>query len=129
MYNFSLHQMYQHCIIYSTLYSLQGKYRTGKSYIMNRLFNTNAGFNLGTTVQSTTKGIWIWVRPHPLHSNQSLILLDTEGLHDVEKNDETHDMKLFSLALLLSNCLVYNAQGTLDDILIQQLQYPLQFTL
>ena len=45
----------------------------------------------------------------------------------MEKGDETHDMKLFSLALLLSNCLVYNAVGTLDDVIIQQLQYPLYF--
>ena len=92
---------------------------------MNRFFNTNAGFNLGPTIQSTTKGIWIWARPHPQDAKRTLVLLDTEGLHDVEKGDETHDMKLFSLALLLSNCLVYNAVGTLDDVIIQQLQYPL----
>ena len=101
-----------------------GKYRTGKSYLMNRFLDTNAGFALGPTVQAFTKGIWIWIRPHPKDPSQTLVLLDTEGLHDAEKGDETHDMKLFSLALLLSSCLVYNATGTLDDIIIRQLQYP-----
>ena len=58
---------------------IAGKYRTGKSYIMNRFFNTNAGFELGGTTQAKTKGIWIWLRPHPRYPNRTLILLDTEG--------------------------------------------------
>ena len=36
-------------------------------------------------MQSKTKGIWIWVRDHPHHSDRYLVLLDTEGLGDVEK--------------------------------------------
>ena len=43
------------------------------------------GFALGSTVQSKTKGIWIWARRHPTDANKYLILLDTEGLGDVEK--------------------------------------------
>ena len=91
---------------------------------MNRFMNTNAGFALGATVQAQTKGIWIWIRPHPKDSNQSLVLLDTEGLQDVDKDDETHDMKLFSLAVLLSSCLIYNVTGKLDNIIVNQLEYP-----
>ena len=45
----------------------------------------DAGFALGSTVQSKTKGIWIWVRDHPLDPDCYLVLLDTEGLGDVEK--------------------------------------------
>lgn len=44
-----------------------------------------AGFNLGTTVRSETKGIWMWCVPHPTKSKFTLVLLDTEGLGDVEK--------------------------------------------
>lgn len=101
--------------------SIVGKYRTGKSYLLNRFFGRNSGFDLGGAIQAKTKGIWIWVKPHPVEENRLLILLDTEGLHDVEKGDETNDIQLFSFALLLSTCLVYNATGTLDDVIIQQL--------
>ena len=36
--------------------AVAGVYRTGKSYIMNRLFGERKGFQLGSTVQSMTKG-------------------------------------------------------------------------
>jgi hypothetical protein len=44
-----------------------------------------AGFPLGSTVRSQTKGIWMWCLPHPTKPNHTLVLLDTEGLGDVEK--------------------------------------------
>ena len=43
------------------------------------------GFDLGCTIQSKTKGIWAWVRPHPVKPDWCVVLLDTEGLGDVEK--------------------------------------------
>ncbi|CAI9533681.1 unnamed protein product, partial [Staurois parvus] len=60
-------------------------YRTGKSYLMNKLAKAHRGFALGATVQSKTKGIWMWCVPHPTKENHTLVLLDTEGLGDVEK--------------------------------------------
>ncbi|KAI4590775.1 hypothetical protein MJG53_001824 [Ovis ammon polii x Ovis aries] len=65
--------------------AIVGLYRTGKSYLMNRLAGQNHGFPLGSTVQSETKGIWMWCVPHPSKENHTLVLLDTEGLGDVEK--------------------------------------------
>lgn len=44
-----------------------------------------AGFSVGSTVQSHTKGIWMWCVPHPRKPDHTLVLLDTEGLGDVEK--------------------------------------------
>lgn len=44
-----------------------------------------AGFRLGSTVRSETKGIWMWCVPHPSKPDRTLVLLDTEGLGDVEK--------------------------------------------
>jgi hypothetical protein len=43
------------------------------------------GFALGDTIESKTKGIWAWCKIHPTLSNTVLLLLDTEGLGDVEK--------------------------------------------
>jgi len=43
------------------------------------------GFQLGSTVQAKTKGIWVWCVPHPHEADTCLALLDSEGLGDVEK--------------------------------------------
>eukprot|EP00092_Neocalanus_flemingeri_P011002 GFUD01011847.1.p1 GENE.GFUD01011847.1~~GFUD01011847.1.p1 ORF type:complete len:754 (-),score=206.68 GFUD01011847.1:94-2355(-) len=102
--------------------SVAGIYRTGKSYLLNRLLGKQIGFPLGSTVQSETKGIWIWISPHPQDSGKMMVLLDTEGLADPEKGDATHDAKIFCLALLLSSTFVYNSKGTIDNNSLQDLQ-------
>jgi hypothetical protein len=41
--------------------TVAGKYRTGKSYILNRvLLNQNVGFEVGPTINACTKGLWMW---------------------------------------------------------------------
>ncbi|ROJ35278.1 Guanylate-binding protein 1 [Anabarilius grahami] len=104
--------------------SVVGLYRTGKSYIMNRLAGQQSGFALGSTIESKTKGIWMWCVPHPTKEGHTLVLLDTEGLGDVEKGDEKHDTWIFCLAVLLSSTLVYNSLGTIDNMALEKLQYP-----
>jgi len=44
-----------------------------------------SGFALGGTIESKTKGIWMWCVPHPNKEGHTLVLLDTEGLGDVKK--------------------------------------------
>ncbi|ROL49845.1 Guanylate-binding protein 1 [Anabarilius grahami] len=65
--------------------AMVGLYRTGKSYLMNRLAGQQAGFALGSTVESKTKGIWMWCVDYPTKAGTTLVLLDTEGLGDVDK--------------------------------------------
>ncbi|KAL7829089.1 hypothetical protein SRHO_G00327230, partial [Serrasalmus rhombeus] len=65
--------------------AVAGPYRTGKSYLMNRLAGKREGFALGSTIESKTKGIWMWCVPHPHIEDHTLVLLDTEGLGDVDK--------------------------------------------
>ena len=93
--------------------SIVGNYRTGKSFLLNRLMKRNDGFPLGSTVDSKTKGIWMWVGDHPEDPTKALVLLDTEGLNDVNKGDRSHDAQIFTLAILLSSILVYNSTGTI----------------
>ncbi|KAI4579951.1 hypothetical protein MJT46_001319 [Ovis ammon polii x Ovis aries] len=50
-----------------------------------------AGFSLGSTMQSHTKGMWMWCVPHPKKPDRTLVLLDTEGLGDVQKLDRKRD--------------------------------------
>ncbi|XP_048011196.1 guanylate-binding protein 1-like [Megalobrama amblycephala] len=105
-----------------------GLYRTGKSYLMNRLAGQQKGFALGSTVESKTKGIWMWCVDHPNKAGTTLVLLDTEGLGDVDKGDPKHDTNIFCLAVLLSSTLVYNSRGTIDNKAVEELQYVTELT-
>ncbi|KAK2503758.1 hypothetical protein MC885_007761 [Smutsia gigantea] len=105
--------------------AIVGLYRTGKSYLMNKLAGKRKGFSVGSTVQSHTKGIWIWCLPHPKKPSHTLVLLDTEGLGDVEKGDQNNDTNIFALAILLSSTFVYNTMNKIDQRAIDLLQYPL----
>ncbi|XP_041425598.1 guanylate-binding protein 1-like [Xenopus laevis] len=108
--------------------AIVGKYRTGKSYLMNKLAGGKNGFELGSTIQSKTKGIWMWCVPHPTKQGHALVLLDTEGLGDVEKGDSKNDAWIFSLAILLSSSLVYNSLGTIDQQAMDNLHYVTELT-
>ncbi|XP_058604645.1 guanylate-binding protein 1-like [Onychostoma macrolepis] len=108
--------------------SVVGLYRTGKSYLMNRLAGQQSGFALGSTIESKTKGIWMWCVPHPNKKGHTLVLLDTEGLGDVEKGDEKHDTWIFCLAVLLSSTLVYNSLGVIDNTALEKLHYVTELT-
>ncbi|EGW14063.1 Guanylate-binding protein 4 [Cricetulus griseus] len=95
---------------------------------MNRLAGQNQGFNLGTTVRSETKGIWMWCVPHPTKPKFTLVLLDTEGLGDVEKGDSKNDSWIFALAVLLSSTFVYNSMSTINHQALEQLHYVTELT-
>ncbi|KAM6168934.1 guanylate-binding protein 1-like [Erethizon dorsatum] len=108
--------------------AIVGLYRTGKSYLMNKLAGKKKGFSLGSTVQAHTKGIWMWCVPHPKKPNQTLVLLDTEGLGDVVKGDPQNDSWIFALAILLSSTFVYNSVGTINQQAMNQLHYVTQLS-
>ncbi|XP_065430016.1 guanylate-binding protein 3-like isoform X6 [Chrysemys picta bellii] len=108
--------------------AIAGLYRTGKSYLMNKLASKRTGFSLGSTIQSHTKGIWMWCLPHPCRAGHTLVLLDTEGLGDVEKGNTKNDTWIFALAVLLSSTLVYNSRGTIDQQVMEQLHYVTELT-
>ncbi|XP_043431456.1 guanylate-binding protein 5-like isoform X3 [Prionailurus bengalensis] len=103
--------------------AIVGLYRTGKSYLMNKLAGKNKGFSIGSTVQSHTKGIWMWCMPHPKKPDHTLVLLDTEGLGDVEKGDKKNDTQIFALAILLSSTFVYNTMNKIDQRAMDLLHY------
>ncbi|XP_023613445.1 guanylate-binding protein 6-like [Myotis lucifugus] len=108
--------------------AIAGLYRTGKSYLMNRLAGQNHGFCPGSTVWSETMGIWKWCVPHPLKPNHALVLLYIEGLGDVEKGYSKNDSWIFALAVLLSSMFVYNSMGTINHHTLEQLHYVTELT-
>ncbi|XP_068520496.1 guanylate-binding protein 1-like [Anas acuta] len=108
--------------------AIAGPYRSGKSYLLNRLAGQRRGFSLGSSVQAHTKGIWMWCVPHPCKPGHTLVLLDTEGLGDTEKGDTENDTWIFVLAVLLSSTLIYNSKGTIDQQAMDNLHYVLKLS-
>ena len=46
--------------------TIAGLYRTGKSFLVNKLIkdgNNHNGFRVGSTTNSVTKGLYIWGKP------------------------------------------------------------------
>ncbi|RHY57186.1 hypothetical protein DYB30_007418 [Aphanomyces astaci] len=109
--------------------AVAGLYRTGKSFLLNLLVNkqtatatanVNTGFAVGGTINACTKGIWMWGEPFVLDNGTSVIFLDTEGIGSVDR-EQTHDTRLFALALLLGSYFVYNSRGVIDGNAIEDL--------
>ena len=115
--------------------SLVGKYRTGKSFLLNRVIlnrNLKSGFGVGPTFKPCTKGIWIWSEPiivSNVHSPNPFpcFLIDTEGLgaYDEEIN---HDSKIFLIAVLISSLFIYNSFGAIDETAINSLSFVLNLS-
>ena len=63
----------------------QSRIRPNKNEFLMHFVTIVEDFARGFRVQSETNGIWILARIHPNDANKYLILLDTEGLGDVEK--------------------------------------------
>ena len=115
--------------------SLVGKYRTGKSFLLNRVIlnrQQNSGFDVGPTFKPCTKGIWIWSEPLIITNNHSpkpfpCFLIDTEGLgaYDEEVN---HDSKIFLIAVLISSLFIFNSFGAIDENAINTLSFVLNLS-
>jgi hypothetical protein len=103
--------------------AVAGNYRTGKSFFLNQL--VGAKNTVGSTTESCTRGIWVWVAPPEVWSSASepnarLLVLDTEGLASIDQ-DETYDAKVFSLGILLSSFFIYNSMGVIDEGAVDRL--------
>ena len=121
--------------------AIAGLYRTGKSFLLNKIIstisksqnntntinntnnatqsNSNNTFSVGQTTEACTRGIWIQ-DPNITIRGARLIFLDSEGLASLDQ-DESHDAKIFSLSLLLSSYFMLNTQGVIDEAAIDRL--------
>lgn len=107
--------------------SIVGKARTGKSYLMNLLLNSssnnkNNGFEVASTINSCTRGIWLWSSPiQKANSNAKIIFIDSEGTNSVDISTKTYDSKIFALVVLISSLFIYNTVGNIDEKSIGEL--------
>ena len=105
--------------------SVIGKARTGKSYLMNLLLDLigkQEGFKVASTLQSCTKGIWLWGTPKKsLNGNAKIIFLDSEGTSSIDKSTKTYDSRIFALVVLISSLFLYNTYSNIDEHGINEL--------
>jgi len=68
--------------------TVAGPYRSGKSFLLNRMVGKEGakGFAVGGTVESCTKGVWMWGTPIKISDDLHAILLDTEGLGSCDRD-------------------------------------------
>lgn len=111
--------------------SVCGRAKQGKSFLLNQLLGRSTGFQVGSTHQPCTKGIWIWSEPlkrAALGGTEcSLVLLDCEGI-DAYDQTGTYSAQIFSLAILLSSLFVYNQMGVIDEAALDCLSLVSEMT-
>jgi len=112
--------------------SVAGMYRTGKSYLLNRmLLNRSNGFGVGGTVNAHTKGLWLWNKPiiGCTHDDKpvNVLLVDSEGIGAIDES-QNHDNKIFALTILISSMFIYNSVGSIDENAIQNLSLVVNLT-
>jgi len=107
--------------------------RTGKSFLLNRgLMNKvgegAGGFQVSASIRACTKGLWMAGPPVPAEvfwrnlgmevggaeEPYDVLVVDTEGINALDR-DQSYDLRIFTLALLLSSVFVYNSLGAIDE--------------
>ena len=105
--------------------SVVGKARTGKSYLMNLLLDNigkNNGFQVAPSLESCTKGIWLWSTPkNSLNGSAKIVFLDSEGTSSTDKSTRTYDSRIFALVVLISSLFLYNTYSNIDENGINEL--------
>ena len=101
--------------------SINGPINSGKSTLANNLINKKeSGFKIGEKIE----GIWIWGKPIDLDNDIKLLILDSQGINNDNKDTINNiNNKLFMLNLLLSTCLVYITKGELTNEIINDFLY------
>ena len=112
-------------------------YRTGKSYLLNRMLlnlkpgGKRRGFGVGPSINPCTKGLWLWGTPVRGTTSDgkpvNVLVVDSEGIGGLDE-DNNHDMRIFSLALLLSSYFLYKSVGSIDENALSSLSLVVNIT-
>ncbi len=73
----------------------------------------------------------MWGKPQdgitPDGEKIKVLIIDTEGLGALDE-DSNHDVRVFSLAILLSSYFLYNSMGSIDENALQNLSLVINLT-
>ena len=113
--------------------SIFGKYHTGKSFLLNHLFDENNNNQIifksnKLNNEPYTKGIQLYTKPIIIENNHCnekfpCFIIDTEGLN---YNDNEYDCKIFLIILLLSSIIIYNDIECINNDSIKNLEFILK---
>lgn len=107
--------------------SIGGMYRDGKSYLLNQILGIDHAFEVGHTIRDQTKGIWIWSKPMQLKKGDktimNVVVMDTEGICSIYKDNDEKDVHIFILNLLLSSCFMFNTKTTINSASMSSLNF------
>ena len=110
---------------------IAGKYRGGKSYVLNHLTGQPGGFGVGNTTNACTQGLWMWNQTvkvkGPDGKTINVLFVDTEGLDDVEK-EQNNDVRIFMFAHWLCSHLIVNISQVLDQTQLSTLSLVTKMT-
>ena len=75
--------------------------------------------------------MWLWSEPIPGTTPNgdpiSVLIVDTEGLGAFDET-QNHDVRIFTLAILLSSYFIYNSMGSIDENSLNQLSLVVNLT-
>lgn len=100
-----------------------GRYRTGKSFLLNRgvlEVAAKKGFSTGDSQKACTRGVWIYPTPLSANDGRSFVALDTEGTASLEARAD-QDAQLIGIALSLASVFIFNSTGSLDETSLSDL--------
>ena len=92
-----------------SILSINGESQSGKSFLANSLLGRMNGFKY-----DKTNGIWVWGKPINLENGVKLLIFDSQGLNKNEK-DNIISQKLYILNILISNYIIYNFKGNINE--------------
>ncbi|MES1918915.1 hypothetical protein MHBO_000805 [Bonamia ostreae] len=115
--------------------SVIGPYRTGKSFLLNILRNginfelnglkaKEENFQVGSTVQPCTLGVW--AQPEII-DGKFFLFLDTTGLFSPATSEQS-DARLLAIISLLSSKIIYNHFGVIDASEISRFSFIVRYT-
>ena len=110
--------------------SIFGKQRTGKSYLMNLLLNSDEnsskppkGFKVTSQTNTTSPGIWLWNTPITKpNSKDKIIFFDSVGVNSENVYQQEMDSKLLALILIISSLFIYNTTGDINSNSLNELE-------
>ncbi len=104
--------------------SINGPFRSGKSYFLSRMLGSKETFKLGHTTDVCTRGIWM--ATSVLECEEfALVLLDTEGIDATDKSNKSGVTKLLVLTMLLSSMFIYNSTNVPKGRDLKKMRYVL----
>ena len=92
---------------------------------INEKTEIKKGFEVGPTIKSCTKGIWIWNRlidcwDLGIDRDVKALIMDCEGLSGVD-SDTNHNSYVYLIALVLSSFFIFNSTGKIEETQLTQL--------